>query len=580
MPLMLLWVVALALPAVCDFPKLWQLSYYSVRYVLGLLRIMTCSVALAVVVAGAIALVARRAALRWLLAVPAVLAVTVYAFLMAHYGSRLTPEIYTFITETNRGEATEYLAAYLTGGIGLWLSVEAIVALSLWIMLDKWWHQRESEPSRCVGMVTATLLAAAIVGAVCAPTTWLLARSLIVGDKNRYYDSFGLEVISNVMFCEQATRYTSAQMRELIDATRKAVEAPPSCGEQAPTVVLVIGESYIKSHAGIYGYPLPTTPCMAREMELGRLWAFSDAVSPFNHTNMTMRMLFSLSSASHGEPWQQGPLVAALFKSSGYRVDLWDNQRDFYTGSDFARGLNGFLYHPEVIDLCYSNLNTRNYTHDAELVANYASSSAYGDTKPGLVILHLRGQHLQAAKRYPHGAGFDRFTPRDYSFRHEDFLTADMLQTIAHYDNATLYNDHVLGTIFELFCKRDAVVVYLSDHGDEVYDYRPTMGRRAAQSDDLRSAAFVQMLHYQFDVPLVVWCSPVFIERHAERVELISAASSRRVSIDDVGQMLLGVAGISTPRYDPECDVTNPEYTPVDRIVNLEFNYDALTIPH
>ena len=68
LPLLVLWVVALAAPAVGDLPKLWQLEYPTVRYVLGLLRIMTCSVALAVVLATLVAALARWRVLRWLLA--------------------------------------------------------------------------------------------------------------------------------------------------------------------------------------------------------------------------------------------------------------------------------------------------------------------------------------------------------------------------------------------------------------------------------------------------------------------------------------------------------------------------------
>ena len=41
---------------------------------------------------------------------------------------------------------------------------------------------------------------------------------------------------------------------------------------------------------------------------------------------------------------------------------------------------------------------------------------------------------------------------------------------MAHYDNATRWNDEVVDRILSNFANEDAVVVYFSDHGEEVYD--------------------------------------------------------------------------------------------------------------
>ena len=62
-------------------------------------------------------------------------------------------------------------------------------------------------------------------------------------------------------------------------------------------------------------------------------------------------------------------------------------------------------------------------------------------------------------------------------FRKESWLTEEMRDDIAHYDNATRYNDHVLEQIIRLYEGQRTVVVYLSDHGEEVYDYRASSGR-------------------------------------------------------------------------------------------------------
>ncbi len=548
LPLMALWVIALAGPAMGDLPKLWQLEFLTVRYVLGLLRIMACSTGLSIVVAAIVALVAVKRWLRWLLALVAFGVIGVYVFLMIHYHSRLTPEVFTFIAETNGGEASEYAATYLLHGTGLLLMIVLVVAMVIWAMADARWHAREHTPSRRATTVVCALLALALTGAVCAPSTWALTASMVRYDDREFNDSFGLDAISNLMFCRHSMQITDHLTETAIATTRKACEVPALKVDDAPTVVLVIGESFIKRHAAIYGYPLPTTPCMSRECDAGNLWVFNHAVSPFSNTNMAVRNMLSTNSLAHNEQWQDRPLFPALFKRAGYHVDLWDNQREFFRESAYTRGLNAFIYNPEVMSLCFTNFNHRNYDYDAPLIEQYAQSPHNTCAHPRLVIFHLRGQHVMASRRYPHHAGFDRFTPDDYAFSTDEFLTSDMLQAIAHYDNATLYNDHVMGMIFNIFRDCDAAVVYVSDHGDEVYDYRPSIGRRP---DDVNPEA---MKEYQNHVPLVVWCSPIYTERHQATVKKLANALERPVSTDNVAQIIMSLAALETPFYLPERD--------------------------
>lgn len=548
LPLMMLWIAALAAPAVGDLPKLWELEFPTVRYVLGLLRIMACSTGLAVVVAAVIAITATKRWIRWPLATLAMVLIGIYAFLMTNYHSRLTPEVFTFIAETTSDEAGEYAATFVLHGTGLILLLTLVAVLVVWIVLDIRWQRRTHTATRRTTVAVWTVLALALTGAACAPSTWSLAASLVRADNREFNDAFGLDVISNVMFCCHSMQLTDRLTENAIDATRKACETPVTMPDDAPTVVLVIGESYIKSHAAIYGYSLPTTPRMSRERDNGNLWAFNQAVSQFSNTNMAVRNILSTNSIAQGEEWQQQPIFPALFKRAGYQVDLWDNQREFFRESAYTRGLNAFIYNPEVMALCFTHHNRRNYDYDAPLIDHYTHSPYNTGKCPRLVIFHLRGQHVMASRRYPHHEGFDRFTPADYTFRTDEFLTRDMLEKIAHYDNATLYNDHVVGMIFDAFRDCDAAVVYVSDHGDEVYDYRPSMGRRP---DEARPEAARQ---YQNHVPLVVWCSPTYTRRRPAIVKRLTDAINRPVSTDNVAQLIMSLATLRSPYYHPERD--------------------------
>lgn len=107
--------------------------------------------------------------------------------------------------------------------------------------------------------------------------------------------------------------------------------------------------------------------------------------------------------------------------------------------------------------------NTEIHSFDDELLNDYKHINVK-DKKPQLIIFHLLGQHFQYTMRCKDE--MKKFGIKDYPRRD---LTDDEKQTIADYDNATLYNDIVLSKIVELFRKKEAIVIYLSDHGEDCY---------------------------------------------------------------------------------------------------------------
>ena len=94
-----------------------------------------------------------------------------------------------------------------------------------------------------------------------------------------------------------------------------------------------------------------------------------------------------------------------------------------------------------------------------------------------LIIVHLLGTHIKYKYRYPENQGkFDGNTDHV-----PPGLSAEELESYNDYDNANLYNDHVVASLIKDFKAADpnGFLVYFSDHGEEVYDTPPhkTQGR-------------------------------------------------------------------------------------------------------
>lgn len=337
--------------------------------------------------------------------------------------------------------------------------------------------------------------------------------------------------------------------------------------EDTLNVVFVLGESFIKSHSSLYGYPLKTMPYMEHEQKKGNLFIFKDEVSPFNGTSNAMKNLFCLNDLSRGEKWYNCVFWPQLFKKSGFKLYLWDNQKncDKKHGNTFYE-----MYSRRVAQLCYDKMNENAFDFDGNIVDDFAKNSKINKDGKNFVWFHLMGQHFSFADKCPENKKV--FNVSDIK-RKDSYLTADMKQVIADYDNAVHYSDEVLEKIINFFRSTNSVVVFISDHGEEAYDYRAKASRPAMETGMEKEYA-----HFQHDVPMLVWCSDKYKQRHPAIINEMSKCLNNPSMTDKIGYSMLRLANIESPCYRSERDVTSLKFKKCRRIINLmsgeSFDYD------
>ena len=359
----------------------------------------------------------------------------------------------------------------------------------------------------------------------------------------------------------------SQQMENVVSVTLGS-----ECGnlkkeaDDSLNVILVIGESYCKWHSQLYGYRLQTTPHLCEQNEMGRLFVFNNVVSPSNSTSIVVKNLLCSNSISEGEEWSDYPYIPYIIKQSGYNVFFWDNQRDCSGNSNFSFTLNALLYNPSLQNLSYSRTNLKSYDMDGDLIKSFVDSVGVPNDHQNFIVFHLMGQHFEASGRFPHTEKYLRFSA-DSIKREEAYLDDHKKQRIADYDNATFYNDEVLSSIFTYFGKTNSIVIYLSDHGDEIYDFRDQIAR---DHGPLTSGK----LKYQYEIPFMIWCSDIYKMRHPEIIKEIENSRNRPFMSDNICHMLFHIANIDTKYYKPERDLLNPNYRIPKRIVEGTVNFD------
>lgn len=379
--------------------------------------------------------------------------------------------------------------------------------------------------------------------------------------------------IYRLAFSIYSNHLASRQVDKCVAASQRVRVG--SCSFRSPTIVLIIGESYSKAHCQLYGYPQKDTPRQKRLERSGWLTKFNDVVSCWNLTSFVFKNVLSMHVVGQKGEWCDYPLFPELFRKAGYKVTFLTNQFLLAAGQavyDFSGGF--FLNDPVLSKAQFDLRNTQLHPFDDGLLSDYDAFLKEGkiDLKGrNLIIFHLIGQHVSYNTRYPKDRA--KWKADDYKVLRPD-LAGDQYRRrmIAEYDNACLYNDSIVTQIVKRFENKDAIIVYMPDHGEEIYEPgRDILCRNHAAAVDWPLA------HYEFEVPFWIWCSRKYAHREPEVFKAVKDAKNRRFMTDALPHMLVWLAGIQSRDYHAEYNLLSPEYDETrPRILKNSVDYDEL----
>ena len=252
------------------------------------------------------------------------------------------------------------------------------------------------------------------------------------------------------------------------------------------TFVLIIGESANRNHFSLYGYEKRTTPKLSNK---DGLYVFDNVVSPYSNTIEAVRMIMSNSNLERQIPDSQKVDLIDVFHSAGFKtfwlsnqspVGLWDNMVTVLANkSDVVRFVN--------TSSSSSFEATLSKSFDSKLLKPL-KKVLQDPSKHKFIVLHLMGSHMDYSKRYP--SSFSVFQGSN-----------DKLKRIAEYDNSILFTDSIVDGIINLVERNggpNSTVIYLSDHGENVYD----------EDDGLGHDWTDEVPKCNVEIPFLVWMAP------------------------------------------------------------------------
>lgn len=509
-------------------------------------------------------------------------------YCVAKLDTAINPSILTLITETDSREAGEFVQMYLSpdillGNVGIILLVPLVHILYTIFRKHIPHITLNTRLLRISGFVCAGLLVyCAVVSLPNYQKLCTLMSQPTIGDvEHRLTEKdHGNQFLPlyRTVFSLNAARLAGKQ----IDTIRQVVADVriDSCSVTSPNIVFVIGEAYNKHHSQLYGYEKGTTPRQLALRENGSLVSFDDVVSPWNLTSYVFKLMMSTYVVGDEGDWCDQPLIAAVFRKAGYHVTFITNEFLYKAKQavyDFSGGF--FLNDPQLSESQFDTRNTRLHVFDESLLSEYDAHKRemYGqyadsidsDPTPHLTILHMIGQHVNYRTRCPKKQ--KHFTKDDYSDRTD--LTAKWRQDVADYDNATLYNDSVLGEIIKRFEDTNTIIIYMPDHGEEVHPKELPHFIGRMHSTEISS----RLAREEFEIPFWIYATPKYQSLHPEIWQQVNNSKSRKYMTDAMPHLLMYLAGIHCSYYREELNILSPKYNEArPRILKNQKSYDEV----
>lgn len=452
-------------------------------------------------------------------------------FSIVQYSSLIGAGIVTAILQTNPREAGEFLRMYV-GWKGVAASVLLMAAgLFVYRRLERF-HIPFLSRHRLSHVLPFVFLASILAGLILLSEYY----SFIINDS--------LDV--PVVRVSRATT-TSIENIQAFEKLRDEAANDVTITENhsdTPYVVFILGESTNRARMHLYGYPLENTPNLDELAAKGELAVFRDAISPEAATVAVLRKLLTFADMDSSQPWYQYNNMIDVMKAAGYRTYWLSNQESSGIWGNVAQLFAGRSSYSRFTRLRESHED--NGIYDEALFPLVDEALAQPAAK-NFYVIHLMGGHGLYYMRFPYL--FSKFTAADVP-PPQDTLSLEKRTEIAQYENALFYNDFVVTSLMGKFADKDALVVYIPDHGEALYDHGSTFSGHVEEHPTKET----------LEVPMIFWASPAYKAHHPDKWQALQAAVNRPYMTDDFIHTLLDLLDIRTPEYDPGKSVINPSF--------------------
>lgn len=412
------------------------------------------------------------------------------SFCYIKFRSVLSFDFLEIIAGTNKKECYEFFYSYITTSDIFFVSIVVLFVILLSFAVFKY-------PVMCSGIIYYPF------------TLFLIFSLLLIRNHALVYK----ELISGNTW--------SFRFDEIVDLrehfTLPHVEATDSLHPKQ--IVVIIGESFARSHSSLYGYERTTNPLLEKKRKTNNLFIFEDVKTPEVHTTSAFKHIlttYNLSDRQREVRWYDKTNLIEAFSIVGYHTVWVSAQQRLGMFDNLPSGYS------KICDFAYFDEREQDEKYDDYLINAFSPDT----TCRQLVIYHMMGQHPNFSLRYPES--YCEYGPKAYNHHTPEMVLAD-------YDNATLFNDYVVSSIIDNYANQDAMVVYFPDHGLDLFDTDPEYFGHARGSQ--------ASIKVSKEIPFMIYLSDYCMARNPALSSKVRALQSLPFCTDNLIYLLLDLSG-------------------------------------
>lgn len=319
--------------------------------------------------------------------------------------------------------------------------------------------------------------------------------------------------------------------RKMVNAERPDFEGNVYCASDSITVVFVIGESLRADHLQLNGYARETTPLLSGDSSVV---SFPHIYTEECYTHTSIPVILTRADSITPDRAYTERSFISLFRKAGFHTSWLANQES----------VKNYVYFMNECDtLIYANSGKSMYVFDKWLDSDllpFYENELSGHHSRKFILLHTIGSHWWYESHYPDD--FRKFEPV-IKTRVVSSCTDEEL--INSYDNTIVYTDYIMSRLIKSLENRNAVLIYLSDHGESLGED----GMYLHGAD-----------HYTLHYPACfVWMSDIYRKNYPEKWNAVKMNSRNSYRTDFLFHSILSAADIHTDYIVDELNVFSNE---------------------
>jgi heptose-I-phosphate ethanolaminephosphotransferase len=305
------------------------------------------------------------------------------------------------------------------------------------------------------------------------------------------------------------------------------------------TYVLILGESMAKNHLGLYGYYRNTTPNLDTTKNILK---FDSVIAPATQTRTAMMLILTPATIDDLDTYYKSGSIINVAKAADFKT-YWISNQMMFGISDTETSVMA----KDADKVIFINTDWNTNSLDERLIQPFAK--ALQDSFPKkLIVLHLLGSHHDYAKRYRY---LETSLPSN-TLKSLEHWNQHQKELVNHYDNSIIFTDYVLSQFINEMEKlqEPASMVYLSDHGQEVYD-RPSLGM--GHGSPILSKEVV-------DIPFFIWHNQQMLNNNLLYRSVPEKNKLLKYNSQHLYHSMIDLMNISTPEFKPSKSILNQTF--------------------